>query len=65
MMPMFMFEKLSGPQQRDAGTQHVKKPRGAIARLLDRITEVRLQQTEESINRARTRSGAIRSRVLR
>lgn len=65
LMPMFNFEKLSGIMPRDAATDHSKKKRGALTRLLDRFAEVRLQQTEATINRVRMKSGAPRGRLAR
>jgi hypothetical protein len=57
-MPIIIFEKLSNRPSRDATPVHAAKPRGALTRFLDRFAEYRLQQTERTISRARTKSGA-------
>jgi len=40
-MPAFSFEKISPPVARVAKTPAVKKPRGVIVQILDRLVESR------------------------
>ncbi|TAK49096.1 MAG: hypothetical protein EPO23_06195 [Xanthobacteraceae bacterium] len=60
-MPVFTFEKLSGPIRRAGGAIASGERRGMVGRLLDRFAESRLRRAERDINRAKrmigTRSG--------
>ena len=55
-MPAFTFEKISPPAELEA-TEPASPParRGALVRILDRLTSARLQKSEGDIRKVETR----------
>ena len=45
-MPVFMFEKISPPVDRGLIAPTVKKQRGVIVQMLDRLVEARVKRTK-------------------
>jgi hypothetical protein len=57
-VPAFSFEKIPAPPRIEiVAPQNAAKPRGRFARLVDRLTVLRLQSTEARV-RGRARSKA-------